>query len=82
MKSLDYMAYDLPIINTIHGDTERIVEEENIGFNLNDIEKTAHDIHSCSDTAYLNMKKNVIAVHEKYFSIDVFTHKLEDILPK
>ena len=82
MKSLDYMAYDLPLINTIHGDTERIVEEENIGFNLNDIEKTAHDIHSCSDTAYLNMKKNVIAVHEKYFSIDVFTRKLEDILPK
>ena len=82
MKSLDYMAYDLPIINTIHGDTERIVEEENIGFNLNDINKTAHDISSCSDTQYLNMKKNVIAVHEKYFSIDVFQQKLENILPK
>lgn len=82
MKSLDYMAYDLPLINTIHGDTERIINEENIGYNLDNIEKTVYDIHSCSDISYLNMKKNVIAVHEKNFSIEVFQQHLEDILPK
>jgi hypothetical protein len=36
MKSLDYMSHDLPLINNIKGDTWKIVEEEQIGFNIDD----------------------------------------------
>jgi hypothetical protein len=82
MKSLDYMAYDLPFINTIPGDTERIVKEEHIGFHLDDLKQTAEHVHLCSDEEYRQMKQNVIDTHEKYFSPDVFQKKLEEILPK
>lgn len=82
MKSLDYMAYDLPFINTIQGDTERLVAAENIGFNLRDPAETARQIQACPPDAYRLMKQNVIAVHEKYFSPEVFRKKLEDLLPK
>lgn len=82
MKSLDYMAYDLPLINTIKGDTEKLVETEHIGFNLNSIRKTAIAVHQCSEEDYLAMKQNVIRTHEKYFSRHVFEEHLNDILLK
>ncbi|NJE45598.1 hypothetical protein E0K96_10750 [Massilimicrobiota sp. SW1139] len=37
IKSIDYFAAGLPIINNIKGDTETIVKKYNVGINVNDI---------------------------------------------
>ena len=34
MKSLDYFSFGIPIINNIRGDISKLVQDENIGFNI------------------------------------------------
>lgn len=37
MKSIDYFKYGLPILNTIKGDTEQLVNEYKVGININEL---------------------------------------------
>lgn len=78
MKSLDYFAGGLPIINSIGGDTHRLVEERGIGINLNrdDPAVTAREMVALDAQAQLKMRNNTLNCFHELFSEEVFAKKL------
>lgn len=63
MKSIDYMAAGLPIINNLPGDIEKLIEKENIGINLN----KSKDITSEVINGTL-IRKKVRDIYDNFFS--------------
>lgn len=82
MKSVDYFAGGLPIINTIGGDTQALVQTRNMGVNLlrDDPEETARQILACTDTELLEMRKNTLSAFHELFCEDVFRQTLMKFL--
>ena len=80
MKSLDYLAYDLPLINSVPGDTEELVEKEKIGVNVRDYAQTAERIVSLTQEEYHSMRRNVLNVFEDSFSDSVFRRHMKKSL--
>lgn len=73
MKSLDYFAAGLPVLNNIKGDTWTLVEKNHIGINLGS-ENKPKDWYN---TAY---RDNVRTVFRKYFTEKAFEDKVSEIL--
>ena len=71
-KSIDYLQAGLPIINNIKYDTENIVKQYNIGYNITNknIERIATIISSISISEFLNMRDKTINVFNSIFSIN------------
>lgn len=67
MKSLDYFAYDIPLINNIVGDSWDLIKKYNIGFNVNKetIKKAAYSAAHLKN--YSTQQENIISIHQKYF---------------
>lgn len=82
MKSLDYFSFGIPLINNIGGDIEKIVEGENVGFNINsdNICDIANKMIIMSDDDYLNMRKHVHDSHVKHFSVSSFNNKFSTLI--
>ena len=82
MKSLDYFAFGIPIINNIGGDIEKMVETQKIGFNINtkNIKFVVDAIEKSNLNDYMNIRNNVKLVHEKYFSVEKFNQQMKEIL--
>ena len=80
MKSLDYFSAGIPIINNIGGDVWRMVEEENVGFNINFeiLFEIANKIYNTDKEQYDLLQKNVYLTHEKYFSINHFRNQIKE----
>ena len=64
IKSIDYLSYGLPLINNIKGDTWKLVEAENIGFNVKKGESI--ELLPEIDHGYVN------TIYRKYFTKDAF----------
>lgn len=79
MKSLDYFAGGLPILNTIEADTHRLVEERGIGINVcrENPAKTAQKVAAMTAEENLKMRKNTLEVFDTLFSEQVFEESLE-----
>lgn len=79
MKSLDYFAGGLPILNTIEADTHRLVEERGIGINVcrENPAKTAQKVAAMTAEENLKMRKNTLEVFDTLFSEQVFMGSLE-----
>lgn len=80
MKSLDYLAYDLPLINNVPADTWNLVEKKKIGFNVKDFAQAAEEILHTDETTYESMRKNVIDVFSSFFDDSVFKTKMHSAL--
>lgn len=80
MKSLDYLQCGLPIINTIPADTQRLVQMENIGVELD--EECAELIGKMTMADHLNMRKNVQRVFAERLSRTVIDGQYKEILDK
>ena len=82
MKSLDYFAGGLPILNTIGGDTERLVNERCIGINLDreNPANTARLIADLDSSTHLQMRNNTIDCFRELFSKEVFSGTLKQLL--
>ncbi len=82
MKSVDYFAGGLPIINTISGDTARLVDERRMGINLNREEprETAVKLCSLSDEELLQMRQNTLACFHELFCEEQFREMLKEFL--
>ncbi len=82
MKSLDYFAGGLPILNTIEGDTYKIVEKYGIGVNVNreNLKETAGRVVQLTPEENFEMRKNTLEVFDALFSEQVFKEKLENTL--
>ncbi len=76
MKSLDYLSHGLPLINNIKGDTTELVNEEKIGFNLEDVDKV---IHLTSDE-YQNIRKQTKDTFLKYFENKVINQSFDEVI--
>lgn len=78
MKSIDYFSFGLPIINTVSGDTLELVENEKVGFNLDDT--TAKTVASLREEELTALRQNVQRVFDENFEISVIKGKLETII--
>ena len=80
MKSLDYLAYDLPLINNIPEDTWNLVERENIGFNISadTLSEKADSVSGLNQAGYMKMRENVIDLHQRLFTPAVFKKRFTE----
>ncbi|WP_286638093.1 glycosyltransferase [Faecalibaculum rodentium] len=81
MKSLDYMIGGLPMLNSIGGDTEKLVEQYDLGFNVdrNHLEELAHSIcHEIPEQAQ-KRRENMHKVYTKFFSEETFFKTLDEV---
>lgn len=70
IKSIDYLSYGLPLINNIKGDTWRLVEEFNVGFNVITDDTCIERINHIP----------IVEVFKSHFSINSFRKSVEQIL--
>lgn len=84
MKSLDYFAGGLPIINTIPADTRELVERRKMGINLNreNPAETARLIAETTPGQRLEMSENTLQAFHSLFSQSVFHQTLLDHINK
>ena len=82
MKSLDYFAGGLPILNTIGGDTERLVQAQQMGINLcrENLAETARLATSVSPETLLTMRQNTLQTFHTLFSQKIFSEELTKLL--
>ena len=82
MKSVDYFAGGLPIINTIGGDTEALVQTRNMGVNFlrDNPEETARQILALTDEDLLQMRTSTLSCFHELFCEDVFRQNLLNFL--
>ncbi|MEY8468648.1 glycosyltransferase [Faecalibaculum rodentium] len=81
MKSLDYMIAGLPILNSIGGDTEKLVDEYNLGFNVdrNHLDALADAICLEDPEQAAKRRENMQKVYTKFFSEETFFRTLEEV---
>lgn len=75
MKSMDYFEGGLPIINTIKGDTWKMVEEYDIGINYNSDIDFTKELKMTTEADKRRMK----LFFEKNFSEEAFRERLADV---
>ena len=80
MKSIDYLSFGLPLINSIGGDTRTLVEKERIGINVNrsDLHETAEEMCRMADDGGAEARTQ--DVFSRYFTRDSFNRTLEEAL--
>lgn len=82
MKSLDYFAGGLPIINTIEGDTTLLVNSRNMGINVlrEDLPATAAQIAATTPELNLQMRQATLDTFHELFEESIFREKLCQLL--
>lgn len=82
MKSLDYFAAGLPILNSIGGDTRDLVECRGVGFNLNreDPAATAALAAAVSPETQCEMSARTLEMFRELFTEEVFAKNLLSVL--
>lgn len=82
MKSLDYFAGGLPIINTIAGDTADLVTQRGIGVHVrrDDIPATAAEIAASTPETNLQMRQATLSCFRELFEENIFRQKLQQLL--
>jgi len=82
MKSVDYFAGGLPILNSIEADTKELVESAHIGINVcrEDLARTACAVAQTTPESRHQMATNTLQVFEQLFAEDVFRKKLQSYL--
>lgn len=76
VKSIDYFNYGLPIINNIVGDTYKIIEDNDIGFNVDD--NINIDINKLKQMRLNNQK--IMDVYNNNFYKEVFIEKCRNVI--
>lgn len=84
MKSVDYFLGGLPIINSIKGDTWDLIDNKNIGFNIdkNSLPQLAKLIALTTNEQNTIQKENTLECFKNNFSFDVFLSNTESVLSK
>jgi len=84
MKSIDYFRYELPIINSIPGDTYKLINDYGIGLNIDrkNLNYTINELLRISTEDLRIMKANTHIVYKKFFSEDAFIDKLDSAFSK
>lgn len=77
MKSMDYFAAGLPMVNNIHGDTWNIIEEK--GFGVNYPFETEAALELCQSG---NVRQQVREYFDRHFSKEAFMIGVDEIVEK
>lgn len=82
MKSLDYMCGQLPIINTIQGDTQKFCERFNIGYHVSDVQdpELINKICQQSETDNQQQRDNIQNLYLSYFTKKSFYKTLDQLM--
>lgn len=77
-KSVDYFSVGLPILNTIRGDSEKLVEKYNAGFNVNKMteETLIHNLLKMQRKDVQEMHQNALCLFQENFTPTIFMEKL------
>jgi glycosyltransferase involved in cell wall biosynthesis len=81
-KSMEYLQYGLPLLNSAQGDTSLLVEREGCGFNCNAsaIDSTITSLISLTDEGHAELRANATRVFNTYFSFASFEKTVHDAL--
>lgn len=81
-KSIDYLSYGLPLINSAKNDTWEYVEKYNIGFNYNEntIDQLIKNLKTLNDEELVKMKKNAYQCFLENFTWDKYEAQMSDVL--
>lgn len=81
MKSIEYFAAGLPVINNIPEDTFKIIKANQCGYNyIGDLAEAVKWIETLDDNKITVMKDNSYKVYENNFVIEILYHKLNNLL--
>lgn len=75
VKSIDYFEHGLPIINNIKGDTWKIIEENNIGINIDN----NYELHGQNIIDMRKNNKNIYKVFDENFTKEAFINKCNSV---
>lgn len=75
-KCIDYFAHGLPIINTIKGDTWRMVKENDAGINLEGQTSIKSEVLIRQRSGY----KKIVELYNENFTKEVFTEKCHKVI--
>lgn len=81
-KSIDYLSYGLPLINSAKNDTWDYVEKYNIGFNYNEntIDQLIKNLKTLKSKELEKMKKNAYQCFLENFTWDKYEAQMSDVL--
>ena len=81
-KSIDYLSYGVPLINSVKEDTKYLVNIENIGFNYdsNNLSELIKMLSFISYSEIIEMKRDAYKVFHKKFSIQSYFNEMDDVL--
>ncbi|MBF12728.1 MAG: hypothetical protein CMC63_11220 [Flavobacteriaceae bacterium] len=80
-KSIDYLSYGIPLLNSAKEDTETLVLSEKIGFNFNEynLGNLIEDLSFISRDDVIKMKKNAFKTFQNKFSGESFYNEMDTI---
>lgn len=81
-KSLDYLSYAIPLINSTKGDTKYIVEKYRVGINFdsNNIKELVDKILMLKDEEIIEMRHNSLNVFNELFSWNSYIVSMDKAL--
>ena len=79
-KSLDYLSMGIPLLNNIKGDTWRMVQYDNIGFNVSDDRKDDEMlINRIINMDHRKMRKCALRMYEDNFTLAAFKKTVKQV---
>tara|TARA_B100002052_G_C15886615_1_gene601876 strand:- start:6135 stop:7298 length:1164 start_codon:yes stop_codon:yes gene_type:complete len=80
-KSIDYLSYGIPLLNSAKEDTETLVLSEKIGFNFNEnnLGNLIENLSFISRDDVIKMKKNAFKTFQNKFSGESFYNEMDTI---
>ena len=83
-KSVDYLSFGLPLINSAKHDTMRLINSQDAGFNFDDnqIGVLVNKLSKISYEDIIKMKKAAYKVFQKNFSYDSYSDEMDEVLSK
>ena len=81
-KSVDYLSYGLPLLNSAKEDTNRLVTTKKIGFNFNEdnLESLISKLSTISPQEVIEMKKNAYRTFQEKFSGQSYYNEMDAII--
>jgi hypothetical protein len=83
-KSVDYLSYGVPLINSAKEDTEHFVAEYNVGFNYvpNYISEIISKLANISKKEMLELRKNAYNLFSDHFSGESYYSQMDNVMRK
>ena len=81
-KSIDYLSYGVPLLNSLVSDTFRLVADEDVGFNFSNdnLEPLIDKLSLLSSADVMTMKDNAYSLFKRKFSGDSYFSDMDNVL--